>query len=64
MSRTDGHVFKPRAARWLIHHLWTNMERVRERDDLDRMVKEYNATGELDNGDFPNYQHRHTALWD
>jgi hypothetical protein len=40
------------------------MERVRERDDLDRMVKEYNATGELDNGDFPNYQHRHTALWD
>lgn len=49
--------------RWFIQHVWMEAERVRERDQLGKMVKQYNATGELDDGDFPNRQHRHGARW-
>jgi hypothetical protein len=48
---------------WFIRHVWSGPERVRERDDLGEMVKEYNATGELDDGDFPNWQARFCAQW-
>ena len=61
-----------REVRWLtltptphsfIRCVWSGPERARERDRLGRMVKEYNATGELDDGDFPNWQARHGARW-
>lgn len=49
--------------RWYIEHVWHNPERVRVRDDLAKMVKEYNGEGELDDPDFPNYRARHCAGW-
>ena len=52
-----------RVPRWYIEHVWHNPERVRERDQLGKMVKEYNAMGELDDADFPAHQSRHCASW-
>jgi|SRR5688572_12707337 hypothetical protein len=52
------------APRWFRRHVWEGPERTRQRATLGEMAKEYNATGELDDGDFPNYQHRHGAIWD
>lgn len=49
--------------RWYTMHVWFEPERVRERDTLGEMVKEYNANGELADGDFPNYHHGHCARW-
>jgi hypothetical protein len=54
---------KAGAPEWFIRHVWSGPERVRERDKLGKMVKEYNATGGLDDGDFPNWQARHCARW-
>ena len=51
------------APRWFIRHVWSGPERVRERDQLGKMVKEYNATGGLEDGDFPNWQPRNCARW-
>lgn len=48
---------------WYIEHVWHNPERVRERDQLGKMVKEYNATGGIEDDDFPNYGARHSAWW-
>jgi hypothetical protein len=48
---------------WFIRHVWSGPERVRKRVVLGKMAKEYNATGELADGDFPNYQARHCARW-
>lgn len=57
-------------ARWhesppreFIHHVWTGRERVRERDGLNNLRREYNAHGELEDGDFENRQARHSAHW-
>ncbi len=55
------HLASPPA--WYIEHVWINVERVRERDGLRAMAREYNATGELEDGDFPCWQHRHMASW-
>lgn len=52
-----------RTPRWFVKHVGHDPERVRERDMLGKMVKEYNATGELDDGDFPCWQARHAARW-
>lgn len=49
--------------RWFRRHVWEGVERTRQRAILGKMAKEHNATGELDDGDFPNYQHRHSAIW-
>lgn len=49
--------------RWYVQHVWDNAERVRERDGLRKMVKEYNSNADLADGDFPNWQHRHCATW-
>lgn len=49
--------------KWFIDHHWNNPERVRTRDVLGKFVKEYNATGEIDDADFPCYQGRHGARW-
>lgn len=46
---------------WYVDHTWNNPERVRVRDDLRAMAKEWNANGDLEDGDFPNYQHRHRS---
>lgn len=48
---------------WFIRHVWNGPERVRQRTLLGKLTKEYNATGDLDDGDFPNYQTRHCARW-
>lgn len=48
--------------KWYVDHVWNNSERVRVRDGLNRIRKEYSAWSYLD-GDFPNWQHRHGATW-
>ena len=48
---------------WYVDHVWHNPERVRERDQLGKMVKEYIATGGIEDGDFPNWQARYSAVW-
>jgi hypothetical protein len=50
--------------KWFNDHRWANPERVRERDHLGEMAKEYRAHGELEDGDFPCWQHRHLGRWD
>lgn len=61
-----------RQARWLhipptprsfVRHVWNGPERVRQRAQLHKMAKEYNAAGRIEDDDFPNYQHRHCARW-
>lgn len=54
---------KAGAPHWFIRHVWYGPERVRERSQLGKMVKEYNATGGIEDGDFPNWQARHCARW-
>lgn len=49
--------------RWFVKHVGHSPERVRERDQLGKMVKEFNATGDLEDGDFANHQSRHAARW-
>lgn len=49
---------------WFRDHRWFNPERVRERDGLKSLVKEFNAGYDLDGCDFPNYHHRNSAKWD
>ena len=48
---------------WFRKNLWWAPERIRERGRLGEFRKEYNATGRLEDPDFPNYQHKHCALW-
>lgn len=50
--------------RWFRRRQWYDPERLRERIDLRAMAREYNAHGDLDDGDFPCWQHRHRARWD
>jgi hypothetical protein len=56
-------LFGKRMPRWYVEHVWHNPERVRERDSLDKLAKEYNATGGIEDGDFPNWQARGCASW-
>lgn len=56
-------VWKRHTPRWFIQHTWSGPERVRERDLLGKMVREYNATGDLADGDFPSWQARNCARW-
>jgi len=51
------------APRWFTHHVWFEPERVRERDRLGEIVKEYHAHREVEDYDFPNHQHNHNARW-
>jgi hypothetical protein len=46
-----------------VHVVWTGPERARERDGLRALAKEFNATGGIEDDDFPNNQHRHGAAW-
>lgn len=49
---------------WYCHATWWQPERVRERDDLRMMAREYNTYGDLEeDGDFPNTQHHHRSSW-
>lgn len=56
-------LFKKGVPRWFVNHLWHGPERVRERDGLRDMVKEFNGNGDLADGDFPGWQARHCAHW-
>jgi len=42
---------------------WDSTERNRERCSLRGAVREYNAQGEVDDFDFPCYQHRRRATY-
>lgn len=46
-----------------VHGLWYGPERARERDRLGQLAAEWNAHGDLEDGDFNNPQHRHRAQW-
>lgn len=48
---------------WYVNHVWNDVERTRERDQLTKLAKEYNTAGELQDGDFPCWQGRHYARW-
>jgi hypothetical protein len=48
---------------WYRHAVWNGPERLRERCGLRQMAKEWNANSCLDEEDFPNFQHRHSAHW-
>lgn len=48
--------------RWYVDHVWHDPERVRVRDGLTKICKQYNA-GVRDDWDFPNHQARHGASW-
>lgn len=49
--------------RWFRISTWYSPERRRERDVLHDAVREYNAGCDLEDFDFPNYQHRHRSQW-
>lgn len=49
--------------KWFIDHVSNNPERVRVRDDLRNMAREYNAHNDIEDDDFPNNQHHHGASW-
>lgn len=49
--------------KWYVDHVWHNAERVRERDELRNLAREYNAYGQVEDGDFGNWQARHCATW-
>lgn len=49
--------------RWYRAHIWYEPERTRERDVLRETAKAYNAGDDLEDWDFPNFQHRHGAGW-
>lgn len=49
--------------KWFVDHVWNEPERRRERDDLRALRDEYNAHGDLEDGDFPCWQTRGFARW-
>lgn len=49
--------------RWFVRCLWSGPERQREREGLRALAGEYNAYGDLTDGDFASWQHRHSASW-
>lgn len=49
--------------KWFIDNVWNEPERRRERDDLRALRDEYNANGNLEDGDFPCWQTRGFARW-
>lgn len=52
-----------RVPKWYCDHVWHNVERVRTRDGLRDLAREYDTDGVLADGDFPNWQARHGAPW-
>lgn len=56
-------MFGKAAPGWYIDHYWNNPERVRTRDQLRNLAREYNTYGDLEDGDFPNWQARSCAKW-
>lgn len=54
---------KPSIPRWYINHLWNGPERVRVRDGLRNLAREYNSYGDIEDDDFPNWQARNCARW-
>lgn len=60
--RQSRRIYGNTVPRWYMEHVWHNPERVRVRDGLTKICKEYNA-GIRDDWDFPNHQARHGATW-
>lgn len=46
---------------WFTNHVWHDPERTRERDGLRALAREYTTFGDLQDGDFPCWQHRHNG---
>lgn len=61
--RETHKIFGSHVPNWYVDHVWHNPERVRERDLLGKMAKEYNATGGIEDDDFPCWQGRYSAWW-
>lgn len=57
------HWYTGSVPKWFIDHVYNNPERVRVRDDLRNMAREYNAYNDLEDDDFPNHQHHYGASW-
>lgn len=60
--RQSRRIYGNTVPRWYVDHVWHNPERVKARDRLTKICKEYNA-GVRDDWDFPNHQARHGASW-
>jgi hypothetical protein len=67
------HVLPDRAVsdspqKWARHELYYGPERLRTRDGMRRLTKEFAASGTVDDSGFQNYQHRHATIkggyWD
>lgn len=63
LYRCTERLFGKYMPRRYVMHTRFEPERVRQRDTLGEMVKEYNANGELEDADFANYHHRHYSPW-
>lgn len=48
---------------WYTHAVWHRPERQRTRLALRALAAEWNANGDLADGDVPSWQHRHGAAW-
>lgn len=63
----EHYVFSPYGVggvpKWYVDYTWNNPERVRERSELGAARQRYNAGDDLEDFDFPNYQHHHRAAW-
>ena len=48
--------------KWFVNHVWLAPERVRQRDNIGEMKKEYRASRNIDY-EFQNFHHRNNARW-
>lgn len=60
---TLPHIVLCQAPRDYVHEVWYGPERQRERTGLRQIALEYNAFGDVADGDFANWHHRHCAQW-
>jgi hypothetical protein len=54
-------MFGKAARSWFVDHVWHNPERVRTRDQLRNLAREYNTYRDIEDDDFPNWQARNRA---
>jgi len=48
---------------WFVREVWHSPERARERETLGSIRREWNEYGDVEDGDFANYQARNSARW-
>lgn len=56
-------MFGKAVPKWFVDHIWNGPERVRVRDGLRNLAREYNSYGDIEDDDFPNWQARNCARW-